>query len=191
MRALTTSSLPPSPAELVRKKRSSLRFASDLRTHEKENSKDSPSVLLIGSSPSMLAAQEVLLGTFPVVLLSTSLADASEVLEETMVDVCLIDMEVEGEGVFPGLDLVRKIAPEAATILLSSVKNEDMALAAIAKGAQDYLNKGNLDYDALPSKVKHARERKNKEELLGKLASSMPYKLCLTGVISVHDSSHR
>jgi signal transduction histidine kinase len=75
------------------------------------------------------------------------------------VDVVLLDLGLpDGHG----LDTVRRahaVAPDVPVIVLTGLDDEELAAAAMAEGAQDYLIKGQIENRALPRALRHATER--------------------------------
>jgi diguanylate cyclase (GGDEF)-like protein len=68
------------------------------------------------------------------------------------------------------IEYVRMSAPEAPIVLLSSCHAEPVGLAAIRKGAQDYLVKSELEPAGLRRALTHAIERKRAEGRLARQA---------------------
>ncbi len=75
------------------------------------------------------------------------------------VDVVLLDLGLpDGHG----LETVRRahaVAPGVPVIVLTGLDDEELAAAAMAEGAQDYLIKGQIENRALPRALRHAIER--------------------------------
>ena len=68
-----------------------------------------------------------------------------------------------------GLDTLRDMQRQAAElpiIVLTSISDERVALAAIQEDAQDYLIKGQIDKQHLSRSIKYAVERKRAKEKL-------------------------
>ena len=69
-----------------------------------------------------------------------------------------------------GLRLVRQMAPDVPVVVLSGNSDEDLALAAVAEGAQDYIVKGSVDGGAMARTVRHAIQRHNMLDAVRSLA---------------------
>jgi diguanylate cyclase (GGDEF)-like protein len=90
-----------------------------------------------------------------------------------LVDLCLPDAE--------GLEAVarlRVLNPGLAQIVLTSRVDEELAVEALAAGAQDYLVKGRIDPQLLGRAIRYAIERKSLEAQLAHAAFHDP----LTGI---------
>jgi diguanylate cyclase (GGDEF)-like protein/PAS domain S-box-containing protein len=69
----------------------------------------------------------------------------------------------------PGLEAVRRVraaAPRVSIVLLSSAKDEEIAVLALQDGAQDYLIKGQIEPRELMRALLNSAERKMIEEVL-------------------------
>ena len=62
-------------------------------------------------------------------------------IAETSPDVVLLDVSMPGLGGLEALPRLRELAPEASVVVLSSFSAEEMADAALAAGADRYLDK--------------------------------------------------
>lgn len=79
--------------------------------------------------------------------------------QETPVDVVLLDLELPG---LAGLDAVRALrerAPQVPLVVFTANDDADLALLAVAMGAQDVLLKGATDAVALARAIGFARQR--------------------------------
>ena len=85
--------------------------------------------------------------------------DFAAVVDSGNWDIVLLDMTLpDGEG----LDLYRRardVAPTVPIVILSARADEELALAAVAAGAQDYLLKGHVDGVTLKRALRYAVER--------------------------------
>ena len=91
------------------------------------------------------------------------LADALAHLERG-VECVLLDLGLPDAGGLEALDRILAAAPRTAVIVLTGRADRDLALVAVARGAQDYLQKGELDRELLSRSVRYAVERKRSEE---------------------------
>lgn len=74
-------------------------------------------------------------------------------------EVILLDlMLADGDGL-ASLLAIRAAAPAIATVVLTALENDALALQAVREGAQDYVVKGQLVPDALDRAIRHAVER--------------------------------
>ncbi len=92
-----------------------------------------------------------------------TLADAENALAESEFDVVLIDLNLpdgEGLGNFERLQLK---APAVPMIVLTGLADEEVAVEAIARGASDYLIKGEVPGALLERSMRYAIERKRNE----------------------------
>lgn len=95
-----------------------------------------------------------------------SLGAALERLSSPDIDVVLLDFGLPDSS---GLDTFKRLhagAPGVAIIPLTGSGDEELALAAIQLGAQDYLFKGAVNYQLLTRTIRYAHERKRNEEAL-------------------------
>jgi serine phosphatase RsbU (regulator of sigma subunit) len=91
------------------------------------------------------------------------LADALARLERG-VECVLLDLGLPDAGGLEALDRILAVAPRTAVIVLTGRADRDVALDAVARGAQDYLRKGEIDRELLSRSVRYAVERKRSEE---------------------------
>jgi two-component system CheB/CheR fusion protein len=86
-------------------------------------------------------------------------------LERQRFDVIVLDMGLPDSAGLDGLVKVRQAAEEAPILLLTGVDDEETAVAAVERGAQDYLVKGKVDGSALTRAIRYAISRKRGEQL--------------------------
>lgn len=104
------------------------------------------------------------------VQVATSLADALLYLQTNKVDLMVADLGLPDAS---GLETARRLttaSPEAPLVILSGGYNNEMALDAIAFGAQDFLPKEQLNADKLRMVVRFALERHLASKRLVRLA---------------------
>jgi len=92
-----------------------------------------------------------------------SLGQALRLLDERLPDVVLLDLSVSDSF---GLDTLFRIqgrSPTLPVIVLTGNRDEQLALAAVKSGAQDYLVKDELSGRLLVKTIQYARERKLNE----------------------------
>lgn len=96
----------------------------------------------------------------------SSLADALDLLQNKVADVILLDLvlpDCQGISVF---DQVLLVAPDALILVLCASTDEETALQAVERGAQDYFTKNHIDAHWLPRALRYAIERRNAQNAL-------------------------
>ena len=92
-----------------------------------------------------------------------TLAEAKSALETGEFDVALIDLNLpDGEGL-ANFETLQTLAPDTPMIVLTGLSDESVAIAAIARGASDYLIKGEAPAALLERSIRYAIERKRNE----------------------------
>ncbi|MGW4645599.1 PP2C family protein-serine/threonine phosphatase [Kitasatospora sp. NPDC004289] len=109
-----------------------------------------------------LLVEELLLDTgLPHELtVSTTLADAKQVLTVRRIDCVLLDLHLPDAA---GTTAVRELAPEHAVIVLTGLAEARAGTEAMAAGAQDYLVKGKVDPELLRRTLRYAVYRSRTE----------------------------
>lgn len=95
-----------------------------------------------------------------------TLAEALRALQAGPVDVILLDLNLSDSRGWDTFEGVQTAAPDAAVILVSGGNHEELAAKAIKHGAQDYVNKTDLNARTLTRAVRYAVERKAAERQL-------------------------
>src|SRR5512135_3132973 len=84
---------------------------------------------------------------------------AIKCLDEEKFDVILTDLGLpDGQG-FETFCKVRDHAKDTPIIVLTGLTDEEFAMNAVQKGAQDYLVKGRVDADSLSKSIRYSIER--------------------------------
>jgi PAS domain S-box-containing protein len=92
-----------------------------------------------------------------------SLEKGLKELENSKFDILLLDLSLpDSYGIETFEELYQKM-PRLPIIILSGLSDEQLALNAVSKGAQDYLVKGSVDSNLLVRSIKYAIERKRLE----------------------------
>jgi CheY-like chemotaxis protein len=94
------------------------------------------------------------------ILLTDTLGAAIKTLEREKVDIVLLDLSLPDSS---GIDTVRTLIveyPELAIVVLTGLKDQQVALQAVHFGAQDYIEKDQLTPALLHRSIAYAIERK-------------------------------
>ena len=97
---------------------------------------------------------------------ASRLSQGLDYLGQGKIDLVLLDLDLPDSR---GLDTFLKAsthAPSIPFVILTGLDDEDLALAAMERGAQDYLVKGKMDGRRLLRVVRYATERKKRQEAL-------------------------
>ena len=121
-------------------------------------------VLLVDDSPTdrdliarQLAQVKQLRGTTE---LSDRLATAMARLERGGIDVVLLDVGLPDSQGLDTVLTIRNTFPEVAIVVLTGVESDDFGLQAIQHGADDYLEKGNMQVEHLARALQYSIIRK-------------------------------
>jgi diguanylate cyclase (GGDEF)-like protein/PAS domain S-box-containing protein len=95
------------------------------------------------------------------------------------IDVVLLDFSLPDSRGIESFRAVREAHPAVAVIVLTSLDDDDLALSAVAEGAQDYLVKRDVDERLLARAVRYAYERHRAELALRR--SEERYALAVRG----------
>lgn len=115
-------------------------------------------------------------GVDKAVLISAgTLARGMELLDGGAIDAVLLDLGLPDSQGLDTLHAVREKCISVPVVVLSGLQDEDIAVSAVQKGAQDYLVKGKVDGNLLWRSICYAVERKKSEAAL--LESESKYRL--------------
>jgi diguanylate cyclase (GGDEF)-like protein/PAS domain S-box-containing protein len=95
-----------------------------------------------------------------------TLADALVSLSAASFDVILLDIMLPDSSGFATIATIRKAAPAIPLIVLTGFDDNDMAVAAVEAGVQDFLIKGDFEDAMIERAVRHAIARSHLEERL-------------------------
>ena len=111
------------------------------------------------------------------------LADGLESLRRTLFDVILLDLGLpDGPMGIKTFEAVYALASHIPIIVLTGHDDDDLAVEAVHKGAQDYLVKGLVTGPALGRAIRYAIERR---KLLTQLEDSMKEIKLLRGFLPI------
>ena len=88
------------------------------------------------------------------------LSVASDLVREHDVDCVLLDLSLPDADGMEAVVVLQLIAPQVSLIVLTGLKEEQAALSALQRGAQDYLVKGQFDAPTLVRAIRYAVARK-------------------------------
>ena len=95
---------------------------------------------------------------------ANSMARAIELITQDNFDVIILDLSLpDGEGL-DNIASIKSHVPDIPIVILSGCFDEELALQAVKKGAQDYLIKGEVDEWQLSRALNYAIERKRLQE---------------------------
>jgi diguanylate cyclase (GGDEF)-like protein/PAS domain S-box-containing protein len=100
-------------------------------------------------------------------------------LDEGGIDLALLDFALPDSVGLNSYVALREKHPEVPVIILTSLEDDDVALRAVAEGAQDYLVKRRVDPPLLARSIRYAVERHRGE--LALRASEERYALAIRG----------
>jgi two-component system, cell cycle response regulator len=95
-----------------------------------------------------------------------SLTEAQQALNETSVDLLLLDLSLPDAVGLETVKMGRKIAKMLPIIVLTGHDDTSFALKALEAGAQDYIIKGHFDTDSLVRAIRYAISRAKLEQRL-------------------------
>jgi diguanylate cyclase (GGDEF)-like protein len=102
------------------------------------------------------------------------LSDAGRELREHGATCVLLDIAGKGDAPLTPLEQLRSAAPDVPIIVLSLDGSEELGIAAVTAGAQDFLRRAELNPALLARSVRYAIERKRSEAELAHQALHDP-----------------
>jgi signal transduction histidine kinase len=93
------------------------------------------------------------------------LSEAISQLQQARFDVVVLDMGLPDSWGLEGLRQLRGAYPDMPILLLTGIDDEEVAIAAMQEGAQDYLVKARMEGQGLTRAIRYAIERKRGETL--------------------------
>ena len=127
-------------------------------------------LLLVESKPDdadniRAALEEVAANQFSITYVE-NMAEAAEHIDKKPFDVVLLDVGMTDTRKLDSCCHLSQTNPSLPYIVLGDEDNQEMALAAVKHGAQDYLNKSKATGQVLIRVIRYAIERKRSEENL-------------------------
>ena len=95
-----------------------------------------------------------------------SLAAGIRCLRNSDIDVLLLDLRLPDSQHLETLARARAVAPDVPIIVLTGERDDQLPLAAVREGAQDYLVKGTFDGELLTRTIRYAMERMRNSKAL-------------------------
>jgi DNA-binding NtrC family response regulator len=144
------------------------------------------SVLLIEDNPDDAVLIEISLSRAGKVTCEVMQADrlskGLELLKNGGVDIVLLDLGLpDGQGIST-FEKAHEQAPDVPIIVLTGHDDDDLAIQAVQKGAQDYLVKGRVDASLIGRSIRYAIER---QKLLTQIEHSMKEIKTLRGFLPI------
>jgi two-component system cell cycle response regulator len=87
------------------------------------------------------------------------LADAMSWLDANTADVVMLDLSLPDSHGYATFESVHNRAPDSPILILTGLADEELALAAVQSGAQDYLVKGETDVEQLARALRYSIQR--------------------------------
>jgi signal transduction histidine kinase/FixJ family two-component response regulator len=115
---------------------------------------------------------------------ATDLRKISEIHTGNEFDVMLLDLGLPGSAGLETLKLVKDLGINLPIVVMTGLDDEDIALAALREGAQDYLVKNALTSDSILRSIKYGIERKKIQDLLKRHTRQFSLLSSATGVIT-------
>jgi PAS domain S-box-containing protein len=115
------------------------------------------------------------------------LSEALEYLAVETPDAVLLDLGLPESQGMQTLRSIIDVAPHVPVVVLTGFADVEFGVAAVQKGAQDYLIKGQLNQDQLVRSLRYALERQRAEEALKKSQEQVCRQLA--EIESIYDSA--
>jgi DNA-binding response OmpR family regulator len=110
------------------------------------------------------------------------LSEALARLERKGIDLVLMDLGLPDSQGLHTFHALRQAAPGIPVIVLSGNDDQELAIAAVRDGAQDYLVKGQIGGDLLVRAIRYALER---ERLIVELREALVHIKTLSGLLPI------
>lgn len=118
------------------------------------------------------------------------LSDALEYLNYTQFDIALLDLSLQDANGLETITQIQSVIPDLPIVVLADLEDQQLALQAIAQGAQDYLVKSQLTPKVLIRAIRYAIERgrivhRLQAEVAERQQSEQTLRLLVEGTASV------
>ena len=100
------------------------------------------------------------------VVKAVTINSALGIIAESEFDIVLLDISLPDTSGMEGLEAIHTLAPKLPVIVLTEYADEELVLAAIEKGAQDYMLKDQVNVQAIKRSIQFAIQRKRFEQML-------------------------
>jgi len=118
---------------------------------------------------------------FGPVSVAPTLAKALFLMSECTFGLIMVDLNLPDSRGFATLDVIMAAAPKSALLVMTGESDQELALQALKRGAQDYLVKGGLRPESIRQAARYALERQanslrlqDSEALLGATLDALP-----------------
>ena len=119
-------------------------------------------------------------GQFPVKHCNQLAAGLRE-LKTSSWDVVILDLNLPDSEGFETFARLHAEFPHLPVIVLTGVRDTELALRAVSEGAQDYLTKGDISGSVLVRVLRHGIERKRAEQRFRLLLEAAPLGIIISG----------
>lgn len=109
------------------------------------------------------------------ILRCRTLASALQTLSDESIDCIILDLGLPDSQGLSGLWAIRAVAPLIPMVVLSGFDNDQLAIAAVREGAQDYIVKDSIDAVRLGRTIIYAVERQQVIALLAEQNSNATF----------------
>jgi serine phosphatase RsbU (regulator of sigma subunit) len=152
-----TASLEPSPPDAITRDREILKVGAPSSTWR---------LLVVDDADNdYLVVRELLAQGLPGATINRAIAVSDACLTAAAADCVLLDVGVPDADGTVGVKRLTEEAPDTAIVVLTAAANEDLGVASLSAGAQDYLVKSRLDEQLLARSVRYAIERHRAAQL--------------------------
>src|SRR5918996_152036 len=152
-----TASLEPSPPDEITRNREILQVGAPSSTWR---------LLVVDDADNdYLVVRELLAQGLPGATINRAIAVSDACLTAAAADCVLLDVGVPDADGTVGVKRLTEEAPDTAIVVLTAAANEDLGVASLSAGAQDYLVKSRLDELLLARSVRYAIERHRAAQL--------------------------
>jgi diguanylate cyclase (GGDEF)-like protein/PAS domain S-box-containing protein len=146
-------------------------------------------VLVIDDSPDDHVLIDAMFDLAPTPVVTShagSIAEATAMLTDEAFDCILLDLGLPDAQGLTGLLNLTAASRGTATVVLTGTDSDELAIQAVAAGAQDYLVKGRIDVELLVRTIRYAAER---QRIQNELATALAERTAATDALAV--SEHR